>query len=695
MESSPCGSMPIGHYANAIVDTVREPILILDAGLCVKSANPAFYRTFGASEEETRGKRIFELGDGQWDIPALRQLLESLLRQDGRFDNFDVEHDFPKIGHKVMRLNARRLARRAGYVELILLAIEDITELKQAEDMLFAEKELAQLTLRAIADAVITTDAAGCVKYLNPAAERLTGWRNGETHGLPLDKVFNIVDETSREPMSLSLVDLLTACPFPATSSSILLLSRGGREYRIEDSSAPILGRDGTLNGLVLVFRDVTQKEALIKKISYQAEHDGLTGLINRPGFESTLQDLLDDPHLRDKHHALLYLDLDQFKIVNDTCGHHAGDQLLRQLAALLQTKMRQADTFARLGGDEFAVLLFGCQLEEANRIGKFLVDTVRNFRFVWESCPFTVSVSIGLVVIDEADSVDSVLNAADAACYAAKNKGRNRVEQYVPRDASQLRARSEIDWVARIEEAFRKNRFLLYYQRIKPLLSTPQSEYCEVLLRMVDKKGHIIPPMAFIPTAERSHLMPKIDRWVIATLFNMVAAHHKNDEAPEADWVHYGVNLSAQSIGDPQFLEFIREQFDRTGIPAASIYFEIKEAVALADWTRASPFTQALQDLGCSFVLDDFGNGLSSFAALKHLPISYLKINRGFIGDIAHSRVDLAMVEAIQHVSAEMKILTIAEFVESEETMSELRRIGIDFAQGYSIHRPERLAFS
>jgi diguanylate cyclase (GGDEF)-like protein len=388
------------------------------------------------------------------------------------------------------------------------------------------------------------------------------------------------------------------------------------------------------------------------------------------------------------RHHAVMYLDLDQFKVVNDTCGHAAGDQLMRQVSAVLQRRLREGDTLARLGGDEFGVLLENCAPDHALRIGEGLRQTILECHFAWETRSFNIGVSIGLVnVADGLFTLTDVLSAADAACYMAKDKGRNRVQVYHAEDSELSTRQGEMEWIGRVQKALDEDRFVLYAQDIAGLDPARNlGDHCEILIRMLDEHGELVPPMAFIPAAERYNLMPSIDRWVLRNAFAIIARQQSESTTGPAV---YAINLSGSSIGDERFLEYVREQFEHFAVAPESICFEITETAAIARLDLATNFINQLKSLGCLFSLDDFGAGMSSFAYLKHLPVDFLKIDGGFVKDMADDPIDRAMVEAINSVGHVMGKKTIAEFVDGDRVIRLLREIGVDFAQGYGIAKP------
>ncbi len=573
----------------------------------------------------------------------------------------------------------------------LLVSARVIRRIARAERALAREKERAEVTLHSIGDAVITTDAAGRIDHLNAMAERLTGWTTAEAQGQMAEDVYRVVDTSIRyQPVHPVMACLLSGIVADSVLKAPLLITREGGQCAIEQSVSPILDTEGKMIGTVVVFRDVTKERSLASELAWQASHDSLTDLANRHEFERRLQELVDSARAQRLNHVLLFMDLDQFKLVNDTCGHVAGDELLRQLSALLTAKIRTVDTLARLGGDEFGLLLPGCNVEQGKTIAEKLRQEISEFRFAWEEKTFSIGASIGLVeIMHEADSVASLLSAADTACYMAKGRGRNRVCVHQAQDTEVRRHYGEAEWVNRIRRAFEENRFRLYYQKILPLCPERDIEYREVLLRLIDEAGRVVPPMAFIPAAERYNLMPTIDRWVVRTLLTWMKANLALLPADSS----VSINLSGQSLGDDSFGDFIEEQLLSSGIPPSRICFEITETAAISNLSRALRLMSGLRARGCHFALDDFGSGLSSFAYLKNLPVDSIKIDGAFVRDMLNDPTDFAMVEAIARIGHVMGLKTIAEYVESEAIMHRLAELGVDFVQGFGIHRPEPLA--
>jgi diguanylate cyclase (GGDEF)-like protein len=463
-------------------------------------------------------------------------------------------------------------------------------------------------------------------------------------------------------------------------------VNRRGQELAIQDSAAPIRDRAGNLIGAVMVFHDVSKERRLHRALHYQASHDALTGLINRREFENRLTAAVENARQdAGSRHALLYLDLDQFKLVNDTCGHPAGDQLLKQITGVLQSRVRSGDTLARLGGDEFGILLQSCSLDQALRIADSLRQAIRDFRFIWQDGVLEVGASIGIVEItNDTPTVANVMSAADVACYSAKDLGRNRVQLYKPDDVPERHR--EMHWVSKLARACDESRFELFYQPIVPIGATVhEREHFELMLRLRDESGALVTPAEFIPAAERYNVMPAIDRWVVRQALDRLV--HRIGAGVKPFTI--AVNLSGTSLNDERFLEYLIAELSNNELVAGAMCFEITETAAIANLGNVVYFMRELKARGCHFALDDFGSGLSSFMYLKTLPVDYLKIDGQFVENVTRDRVDRSMVEAISQVGKTMGIQTIAERVESPEVLAELARLGVGYAQGFHIARP------
>ncbi len=429
------------------------------------------------------------------------------------------------------------------------------------------------------------------------------------------------------------------------------------------------------------------QAEATIHHMAY---HDALTGLVNRLEFERRLQRALQSAKERSYEHVLLYLDLDQFKIINDTCGHMAGDQLLRCLTVDLLHQVRNRDTLARLGGDEFGILLENCNLDHALKIAETIRETIQNFRFSWKGYNFAIGVSIGVTIINSSSrNIEEVLSGADMACYAAKDLGRNRVHLYRADDAELNRRHTEMQWASRIAQAVQENRFVLHEHTIMPLNVNTTVNHREFLIRMVDEQGKLILPYAFIPAAERYNMMTTVDRWVIHTAFQQLACErHQNNTATD-DRITF-INLSGTSLSDAGLLEYIHTQLKLYQLLPHTICFEITETAAITDFTNAIHFIHKIKEHGCRFALDDFGSGMSSFSYLKRIPVDFIKIDGSFVKNMRTDRMDYAIIKAIAEIAHVGGIKTIAEFAQDEESIIALREIGVDYAQGHGIDLPK-----
>jgi diguanylate cyclase (GGDEF)-like protein/PAS domain S-box-containing protein len=564
--------------------------------------------------------------------------------------------------------------------------ITDITQRKAAERALFNEKERAQVTLQSIGDAVVTTDAHGIIEYLNPVAEQLTGWESREAQGLPIASIVTLADETTGETVVNPVSRCLEEGRIVSVTDNLVLVARDGSMIAIQDSAAPIQDRTGQVVGAVMVFHDVRQERQLHRRLAYLASHDALTGFINRRELEErlsmTLAAIKAEPG---RVGALLYMDLDQFKVVNDTCGHGAGDLLLRQLSDVLRSHVPKSGALARLGGDEFAVLLPDCDLVLASAIAESLRAAIATFRFTWRDSSLQVGVSIGIVPIEPAsETVGALMSAADVACYVAKDLGRNRIHVYEEGDAAERH--QEMQWVARINRALDEQRFELYFQPIVPIGADEEHwPHYELLLRMRNESGEIVPPTAFIPAAERYNLMPSLDRWVIERALDKLVYREASGGAPYT----VAINLSGTTLNDARFLDFVLAKLDAARLVPGVLCFEITETAAIANLSRVVSFMRALKARGCKFSLDDFGTGLSSLTYLKTLPVDYVKIDGQFVRNVLKDPADECVVESIARMARAFKIRAIAERVESRDVMKRLGELGVSFAQGHFIAVP------
>ena len=558
-------------------------------------------------------------------------------------------------------------------------------EIAQISDRLAMEKELFRITLASIGDGVITTDQHGRITYLNPSAEHLTGWRNAEVAGQPLATAW-VAHQNRRQGNGDAGYAWSAEGIMPPRDSHLILTDRHGVTRDVHHSAAPILDGLGETVGTVLTFRDISEESKLAERLSHEATHDALTGLVNRREFERRLDSVLRSagPH---NPHALIFMDLDQFKIVNDTCGHVAGDELLKQIAALMRTRTRACDTFGRLGGDEFGVLLEQCPVEEAIRIAHVLRTLAEDFRFGWQDKSFVVGASLGLVALTDVwESSATVLRAADSACYIAKDRGEIGICISADDHIIARRLASAVD--AAHSAAMADGRLRLYLQPIAPLRpDESEPELGEILVRLLDEQGCIVLPGAFLPAAERYGQIRSIDRWVVGETIDTLKKRGSGQRK-----IMLCVNLSGQSFGDQDVLDFIVDRIEASRIMPSSLCFEITETAAISDLTHALPFITTLRELGCRFSLDHFGSGLSSFGYLKTLRVDYLKIDGRFIKEIRNDRVDETIVETIQRLGQVMGLKTIAEWVEDAETLEKLRAMDVDYVQGFHVAPPRPL---
>lgn len=670
---------------NRILTHMQDTYYRADPAGRLSQVSRSMEKLLGYYPEECEGMRIADF----YAVPRHGQaFLTDIHSHGGSLRNYEIQMRH-KNGRRVwVSVNAQFITDDKSNNIGIEGTIRDITELRQAQEALHQEKELALVTLQSIGDGVVTTDDNGKVQYLNPTAEKLLGTSVEAANGSHYRDVLKLVDEATGE----SLQDLVHLCLSldngTAYSDEGLLLQSDGTRFHLKVTAAPMRDHYGHVVGVVLVLHDITEVMGMARQLSYQATHDMLTGLYNRRVFEQRVEEAIRSAHDSNDCHAVLYLDLDQFKVVNDTCGHNAGDELLQQVSSLMQGSVRESDVLARLGGDEFGVLLEHCPLDKAENIADTIRRSIRDFRFAWDDKAFEIGVSIGVVpIVADTGNLAYVLAAADAACYVAKDSGRNRLHVYQPDDDAVVQRHGEMQWVHRLSSAFDTDSFQLFAQPIAHVKGDHVISHYEVLVRMLDDSGRIIPPGAFIPAAERYNLMPMIDRWVIRKTLEMLREAQGDLAFPP---VECAINLSGQSFTDDHFLEYVVDLFDETGIPCESISFEVTETAAVANLSRATRFISVLRGMGCSFALDDFGAGLSSFGYLKNLPVDYLKIDGGFVRDMVHDEVDRAMVESINQIGHIMGLKTIGEYAEDERVLLALERAGVDFAQGHAISPPQ-----
>lgn len=666
-----------------IIESSSDAIISKDLNSIVTSWNYGAEMIFGYSASEMIGQPITRLFPEA--LLAEEQYFVSKINSGEAIRHFETQR-LTKSGTLIdLSVNLSPIKNAQGEIIGIAKIARDITAKKQLEESFALQHERLRVTMHSIGDAVITTNTNCEVEYLNPVAESLTGWKLAEALGKPVTEVFNIIEETNRECAIDPIYVCLTENRTVGLATHTILISKDGTEYGIEDSAAPIRDEQQNILGAVLVFHDVTEQRKMASEMVYRATHDALTGLFNRKEFEHKLNHSLVTSHKNHCEHALLFIDLDQFKIINDTCGHTVGDKLLKSISHIMLKRLRNSDSLGRLGGDEFGILLEKCSLEPALRIAEDICKDIDSYRFTHHNKRFSISASIGLVIFNEKwTSIEHLMQSADSACYTAKESGRNRVHIFYDSDFSLESRKGSAYWASRITQALEENRFILYNQLIVPVKKGLRVK-SEVLLRMLDEKGQLVSPGTFLPAAEKFHLISRIDRWVVNAVFTWINDHRKQ-------LTHVGtisINLSGQSVSDHTFHEYVLERIQSLNLDCSNICFEITETAAITNLAAANTFISSMQKQHILFSLDDFGSGVSSFGHLKSLPIDYLKIDGQFIRDLVSSEIDQATVRCILEVAKVTGKLTIAECVETKEVEALLQQMGVDYVQGFLRHRP------
>ena len=671
---------------DALAATLPEVALIHTNSILF--ANRASGELFGIDPAALIGKQVSDLMRPAYRAVARKHVSTSLQGDDAPAPIEVQLISGDDVGLWVELYSARLMYK--GEPALLTVA-RDITHRKSLEASLGRGKLQARITLESIGEGVITTDRNGVIDYMNEAAEQLIGTNRASALGKRLLDLIALVDEVDRA----SLGDPVQKClaerrRINLGRRALLLSKQAEREFSTELTASPIRGPDSQIAGCVVIFHDVSELRGLAREMSYQASHDALTGLVNRAEFERRLEAALKSARGEGVGHVVTYLDLDRFKTVNDTSGHIAGDNLLREIAALLKRRVRDSDTVARVGGDEFAMLLAGCPLDKALQISEDVCQAVADYHFAWQDQIFDIGVSIGLVEVgQESGSAESVLSAADSACYVAKQQGRGRIHVYSTRDEVLARERGEIQWLQRLQRALKEDLFELYVQPIVAVAGSGQrGPAAEVLLRMRDESGKSILPAHFLSSAERYHLMSHIDRWVVQAALTAIASgapHLPNGRT-------CSINLSGQTLGDEDFLEFVVDVLDHTGVLPEKICFEVAESAIVHQLDHAQRFINVLHGIGCRFALDDFGSGIGSFANLKHLALDYLKIDGMYTRDLEKDGVNREMVSAMVKLARTLDFQVVAEQVEDQASFEALRTLGVDFVQGFVIEKPRPL---
>lgn len=673
----------------AIFNHIPDGLITLTKGSIIEHFNPAAEVIFGYKAAEVVGQPLRLLAPKKY-LVHYQQILDHIVKLGALspHENRQEMSGLVKSGEEVP-LEVKISPVSLDGHDCVVISLRDVSRRKMLEKQIYREKEFAHITLESISDAVVTTDKDGKVNYLNPVARSMSGWHSEDPVGQSFVKFFNVTSFDDEENLHSVISRSLRQTHQAMVTGIYIFRTRHDKSYTIKTHVSSMHDGEGRGIGAVIVFRDVTKEMKLKSQLTYHACHDELTGLLNRREFERHIANCLEPTDSDYPEHCMCYIDLDRFKIVNDTCGHIAGDELLRQLTTLVQDNIRASDALARLGGDEFGLLLRRCSEARAKAIAENIREAIEKFRFSWGEKQFTVSASIGLVPIrPDALDLDSVLSAADNACYEAKRNGRNRVCVYEPDNSEFARHHGDVHWAHRISAAIEENRLTLYAQRIAPMGTEDQALQCEILIRMQDDDGSDIPPMAFIPAAERFNLMPKIDAWVVRSTLNFLVENA--DFAKQVGCC--AINLSGQSLSDETFLDNLVQQIQASSVPPEIICFEVTETAAISNLGKVKHFMERVKEMGCKFSLDDFGSGVSSFGYLKNLPVDRLKIDGVFVKDMVEDPIDCAMVEAINNIGQVMGLETVAEFVENDAILEKLREIGVDYVQGYGIARPQPL---
>jgi diguanylate cyclase (GGDEF)-like protein/PAS domain S-box-containing protein len=671
-----------------LVESVHDAVLVHRKDILF--ANARFLSLLGMKSADVVGRPLTEFVAPEY-VELVESNLQRRLAGESAAERYEIEL-MDRQGQVTRVELSTTVIDSSGAPALLLTALEMMPGAIPTE---VSQKPRAMATLDAMGESVITVDQDGRIDYINHSAELLLGQQTDQVLGRTFADVASLVDENDRRALGDPVQKTLTGGSRVSIGRrAVLVPASGGMERFVEISVTPLQFEGKESPGLVLVLHDTSELRGLTRQMTYQASHDALTGLVNRREFERRLQEALDSAQLGDAGHALCYLDLDHFKVVNDTCGHTAGDNMLREIASLIKEAVRDSDTVGRIGGDEFALLLSGCPLEKARQIADNVVRSVTDYRFVWKDKIFNVGVSIGLVEIGrDSGTIEDIMNSADSACYVAKKQGGLHVHVYSAREEANARHSGEIHWLLKLQGALRDNKFELYYQPIVHAraggLSGPA---LEVFVRLAGEGGQpAAPPAEFIRAAERYRLMPHVDRWVVQAV--LAALGRGGLKLPPGRSV--AINIAGQTLGDAEFLEFVVECFDHTGANPNDICFEVTETSVVANLDQAQRFIAVLHGMGCEFALDNFGRGLSSFSTLKTLPMDYLKIDGSFIKNLAGDAVNQAMVAAMIELSRSLNFRVVAEHVEDQWALDTVTGMGIDFVQGYLVGRPQPLSMT
>lgn len=637
-----------------LLNATPDPLIVANAEGEIILANAEFEKEFGYTRDEIIGEKIEKLVPEKYNHAHVKMREDYIFQPHERPMGQIKLEGLHKDGH-IIPVDINLSPFTIDEEIFVVTTIHDISK------RLSKEKELRRLASfpEFSPNPIIEFKNDLTVTYANPAAIELfpTIAKLNSTHEIfhEFDEAFSVLN------MSHELIRNIEVGN--STFEQKIIFNPETNLYR-------------------MYIWDITKLKDLTQKMSYQASHDVLTNLINRREFEHRLESTIRETKHDRKTHSLCYMDLDQFKAVNDSCGHAAGDELLKQVSTLISKSIRETDTFARLGGDEFGLILKSCPIKKAADLAEEIRSNIENFRFNWDKKIFKIGISIGIVVIDNTStSVKDIQSAADTACYIAKEQGRNRVHLYQTDSKAIVKHTNETNWLNRINNALDNNKFILYFQTIASLKDNKHQHY-EVLVRMLDKDGSTIPPNSFIPAAERFDIMSSVDRWVIGNTLSIMQHEQYHN-------IYFSINLSGQSLSDLKFMQDCLDLINHSNINPSRLCFEITETAMIENLSNAIRTVSTLRGLGCKIALDDFGSGLSSFSYLKNLPVDYLKIDGSLIKDIENDPVNVTMVKSIVHIGQSMGLETIAEYVENDTVINIMRDLDIDFVQGYGVAQP------
>ena len=664
----------------SILAGLATPLLMVDADLRLVRVAPVVKRLMPVDDIHPQD----HLSALPWrdPLPDLRPTIHDVIAS-GRSTQQTLQ-----IGASVWQLTVSRVSEDCDGRPGAVLVFTDSSELYESREHFRQEKERAQITLQSIGDGVIRVSQDGNIEYINPAAANLIQVDTEQAIGASLERVLTLHTGHGEAMGNFALDFILAHLHNSERDKDCILTTLKGDRRHITCSITLTTNERGAANGAVLTFKDMTDHYAAISRMSWMTSHDDLTGAVNRREMEQRLETaLMSIRQGRKRELVFLYLDLDQFKVVNDSCGHLAGDELLKQVTRILAEHIRTRDTLARLGGDEFGILLEGCRVGEAEGVAEKIRAAIHEHRFHWEDKVFRIGISIGIAALtSDIIDVSDIMKHADAACYAAKDLGRNRIHIHSPDDDELTQQRSDLHWLSALTGAMENDRLRLYMQKIQH--SDRDSDcHWEVLLRMIGEDDKLLLPGSFLPAAERYGLIQRIDEWVVDQLFRILHEHRPASGAQRPPNVN--VNLSGASFTDARLTEFVNRCLERYDVDPSRLTFEITETAAISNMSTAKAFIGRAHDLGCMIALDDFGSGMSSFKYLKQLDVDYVKIDGTFIKDIETDSLSQAIVEAMVRIAANLDVQIVAEFAENQRIVAKLKEFGVHHIQGYAIAKP------